>query len=71
MEINISTTASDNARVRFENNTYRDSKQNPKTFWQYVNSKHKKVTKLLSLRDSSEILHYDDLSKANLLNDYF
>ena len=36
-----------------------------------MNSKHKKVNKLVSLRDSSEILHYDDLSKANLLNKYF
>ena len=71
IERNISTTASDNARVRFENNICKDSKQNPKTFWQYVNSKHKKVNKLVSLRDSSEILHYDDLSKANLLNKYF
>ena len=34
------TTASDNARVRFENNICRDSKRNPITFWQYVNSKH-------------------------------
>ena len=48
-----------------------DSKHNPKTFWQYMNSKHKKVNKLVSLRDSSEIVHYDDLSKANLLNEYF
>ena len=36
-----------------------------------MNSKHKKVNQLVSLRDSSEILHYDDLSKANLLNKYF
>ena len=70
IEINISTAASDNARVRFENNVYRDGKHNPKTFWQYVNSKHKKVNKLVSLRDSSETLHYDNLSKANLLNEY-
>ena len=37
-ERNISTTASDNATVRFESNICWDSKHNPKTFWQYVNS---------------------------------
>ena len=38
-------TKSDHARVRFESNICRDSKQNPKTCWQYVNLKHKKVNK--------------------------
>ena len=71
LERNISTNASDNARVRFENNICMDSKQNPKTLWQYVNSKHKKVNKLVSLRDSSEFFHYDDSSMANFLNEYF
>ena len=62
IERNISTTVSDNARVRLESIICRDSQQNPKTCRQYVNSKHKKVNKLLRLRD---------LSKANFLNKYF
>ena len=32
IERNISTTASDNARVRFENNICKDCKHNPKLF---------------------------------------
>ena len=36
-----------------------------------MNSKHKKLNKLVSLRDSWEILHYDYLNQANLLNEHF
>ena len=68
---NISTRLTDNARINHENLICVNSKDNPKTFWKYVNSKNKKQNQLCGLKDSDGILKYDDDSKANLLNDYF
>jgi len=61
----------DGARINFEDKVCKDSKHNPKTFWKYVNSRVKKHNRLSCIQDSNNVLHYDDASKATLLNDYF
>ena len=43
-----------------------DIKENEKTFWQYVKAKNMKP-----IKDPEGIVHYDDIGKANLLNEYF
>ena len=46
-------------------------KENTKTFWQYVKAKHMNQNKLYQIKDPEGIVNYDDISKANLLNEYF
>ena len=48
-----------------------DIKENPKTFWQYVKAKNMKQNKLYQIKDPEGIVHYDEIGKANLLNEYF
>ena len=47
-----------------------DIKENPKTFWQYVKAKNMKNNKLYQIKDPEGIVHYDDIGKANLLNEF-
>ena len=65
------STITNNARQEYEHLICVDSKQNPKTFWKYVNGKVKKHNQLVAIKDTAGILCYDDISKAKLLNDYF
>ena len=71
IERNLSSTITNNARQEYEHLICVDSKQNPKTFWKYINGKVKKHNQLVAIKDSDGILCYDDISKAKLLNDYF
>ena len=57
--------------MSFERIFFTDMKENPKTFWQYVKAKDMKQNKLYQIKDLEGIVHYDDISKANLLNEYF
>lgn len=68
---NLSTAITDSTRSNFETKVCRNSKDNPKTFWKYVNSKQKKQSQLSCLQDTNSILCYDDQTKSNLLNSYF
>ncbi len=68
---NSSKLQTDQARTLYEDKICKQSKDNPKAFWKYVNFRSKRKIQLGSIRDPDGILHYDDTSIANLLNDYF
>jgi hypothetical protein len=59
-ERNLSSNMTDNARVNYENNIVKESKKNPKSFWKYVNQKHKKVNQIVCIEDVNGIKHYDE-----------
>ena len=71
LERNKATKLVDETRMSFERKICSDIKENPKTFWQYVKAKNMKQNKLYRLKDPEGIVHYDDIGKANLLNEYF
>ena len=70
LERNKATILVDETRMSFERKICADIKENPKTFWQYVKAKSMKLNKLYQIKDPEGIVHYDDISKANLLNEY-
>ena len=55
----------------FERNLAMNVKQNPKAFWRYCKSKLKNRSKLGDLKTSDGSLTSDDVTKAELLNQYF
>ena len=57
------------ARKRYEKGIAVSVKENPKSFWAYVNSK----TKIRSgdLKDEYNIMRSSDEDKSNVLNDFF
>ena len=71
LERNKATQLVDETRRSFERKICADIKENPKTFWQYVKAKNMKQNNLYEIKDPEGIMHYDDIGKANLLNEYF
>ena len=70
LERNKATNLVDETRMSFEEKSVLILKKIQKTFWKYVKAKHMKQTKLYQIKDPEGIVHYDDIGKANLLNEY-
>ena len=68
---NKATKLVDETRMSSERKIGADIKENPKIFWQYVKAKNMKQNKLYQIKDPEGNVHYDDIGKANLLNEYF
>ena len=71
LERNKATKLVNETRMNFERKICANIKENPKSFWQYVKAKNMKQNKLCQIKDPEGIVHYDDIGKANLLNEYF
>ena len=61
----------DRKKSEYENKIATDAKQNPKTFWKYINGKTKNKGKLSVLNDSNNQEISDDFEKAEILNNHF
>ena len=59
------------AKREYERKISHECKSNPKRFWQYVQSKTKCSTGISPLDKGNGNLAYDNVEKANILNDYF
>ena len=58
-------------KTNYENKIALESKENPKTFWKYVNSKTKNKGKIAVLEDADKNEISDDFEKAEILNNHF
>ncbi|KAI8484062.1 hypothetical protein Bbelb_381800 [Branchiostoma belcheri] len=58
-------------RYDFESNLVRDLKQNPKSFWRYVNSRLKTKTTIGDLKKADGTMTSSNKEKADTLNQYF
>ena len=58
-------------KTSYENKIALVSKQNPKRFWKYVNSKTKSKGKISVLNDIDNCEISDDVLKAEILNNHF
>ncbi|XP_019622026.1 PREDICTED: uncharacterized protein LOC109468213 [Branchiostoma belcheri] len=58
-------------RYEFESNLARDIKQNPKSFWKYVNSRLKTKTTIGDLKMADGTMTSSKKEKADTLNQYF
>ena len=68
---NKATKAVRFAQKRYEKGIAESVKENPKSFWAYVNSKTKMRSGIGDLKDESNIMHSSDDDKSNILNDIF
>ena len=59
------------ARKRYEKGIAESVKENPKSFWPYVNSKTKMRSGIGDLKDENNIMRSSDEDKSNILNDFF
>ena len=59
------------ARKRYEKRIAESVKENPKSFWAYVNSKTKMRSGISDLKDENSIMRSSDDDKSNILNDFF
>lgn len=58
-------------RLNFENTLAEEVKVNPKAFWKYTKSKLTVKSGVGDLKDSAGIIHSDNDTKAEILNDFF
>ena len=58
-------------KIEYENKIAAESKQNPKTFWKYVNRKSKSKGKIAVLKDPNNVEVSEDSEKAEILNNHF
>ncbi|KAI8501334.1 hypothetical protein Bbelb_206050 [Branchiostoma belcheri] len=58
-------------RYEFESNLVRDLKQNPKSFWRYVNSRLKTKTTIGDIKKADGTMTSSNKEKADTLNQYF
>ena len=68
---NKATKAVRFARKRYEKGIAESVKENPKSFWAYVNSKTKMRSGIGDLKDENNIMRSSDEDKSNILNDFF
>ena len=67
----LSTQISDVARSQYESRIIMNCKNNPQTFWSYVQKKTNKPGDISTLKDNHGHLITSDITKAKLLNNYF
>ena len=70
IERNKATNLFDETRLSFGRKSYADIKENPNKM-DISQSKNMKENNLYEIKDPEGIVHYDDIGKANLLNEYF
>lgn len=59
------------AKRDYEHKIALESKQNPKSFWKFINSKIKTRNGVNRVEKSDGMIVYDDKDQVEVLNEYF